>query len=121
MIDGKRYRSATTGDLGRLMTEDDKQYIVLDRPGHLVKRLYKEKEWIEEDEHRPLLPQQIGVILFHAEKYLLIAVGDPDGHRMDWSTMPNHERASYMEEDSHHALVRRLHEGMREVLGPLGE
>lgn len=121
MKDGDAYRSATTGDKGFIETSNGKQYVVLDRPGHAVRRLYKAGEWIKEAEHRPLLPQQIGVIKFMAEKYLLMAVGDPEGHKMNWMLMTNIQRSDYMEEDSHHALVRRMHDVMSEVLDPLGE
>jgi len=117
---GNAYRSTTTGDKGFMMEVDGKKYIELDRPSQQVRRLYKEKDWIKEDEHRPLLPQQIGRIHFEAQKYLLIAVGDPEGHKMDWLMMQNQDRNDWMQEESDVALVRALYDAMDGVLSPLG-
>jgi hypothetical protein len=121
MTEGNAYRSVTTGDLGFLVTKGDRKFIRLDRPNQVVERPFKEKEWIAEEEHRPLLPHQIGRVKFEAEKWLLTALGDNVGHKMDWQMMNNFDRNAWLEEESDHALVRRLHAAIAEVLDPLAE
>ena len=115
------YRSVDTGDLGCLVEEGRKKFILLDRPNQKVKRAYREQDWVREDEHRPLSPQAIGRILFGAEKDLLVAIQDPQGRKMSWDMMDNADRSVYMNAESEHALVRSLHKAMNKVLKPLGE
>ncbi len=115
------YRSTITGDKGFMVTVGGKKYIESDRPRNPVRKLYKEKDWIKEAEHRPLLPQQVGRIYFEAEKHLLTAVGDPAGRKMNWEMMTNEQRNDWLKEESEHTLVRKLHDAMSEILDPLGE
>ncbi len=118
---GEAYRSTTTGDRGYLVEVDGKKYIDLDRPSHSSRRLYKERDWIKEDEHRPLLPQQIWHVYFQAEKYLRIALGDPKGNKMDWMMMDNNTRGEWVREEPEHRLLRTVREALEEILEPLGE
>ncbi len=115
------YRSVTTGDKGFLVVVGGREYIELDRPSQVIRRLYKERDWIKEAEHRPLLPQQIGRIYYEAEKHLLIAVGDPEGRKMNWELMTNERRIDWMGKSSDHKLVKKLHKAMRKILEPLGK
>jgi len=110
-----------TGDRGFMVTEDGKKYIIRDTPGYAAKRLYKESEWILEDEHRPLLPQQTASIVFAAEKEFLKAMGLREGHTMDWAMMTNIERAEYKLSTSKHKVVEGLLKKIRKYLAPLEE
>ncbi len=118
---GKAYRSTDTGDRGFMVTENGKKYIVRDTPARPVKRPYKEKEWVLESEHRPLLPQQTAKIVFDAEKAFLIALGHQDGHKMDWAMMTNAQRAEYKQSTSKFPVVEGLLRKIRKHLAPLEE
>ncbi len=104
-----------------MVTENGKRFIVRDTPSKPVKRLYKEREWVLESEHRPLLAQQTARIVFEAEKAFLQALGHQDAKRMDWAMMTNPQRAEYKQSTSEFAVVEGLLKKMRKHLAPLEE
>ena len=104
-----------------MVTENGKKYIIRDTPANPVKRLYKEREWVLESEHRPLLAQQTTRIVFEAEKAFLQAMGHQKGNKMDWAMMTNLERAEYKQSTSEFAVVEGLLKKMRKHLAPLEE
>ena len=119
----KAYRSVTTGDRGFMIERGGLPFIRLDRKSQTTDRPYKEDEWVEESPHRPLLPHHLTRIYFESEKHLLIALGDPQGRKMDWDMMVNRERNEYRRDmdDADNPLVKKLHAQMRKVLGPLSQ
>ncbi len=117
------YRSATTGDKGFMIEVDGKKYIELDRPSNPSRRVYKEREWVKEEEHRPLLPQEIGRVHFEMERTFLLALKDPKARKMNWEMMTNLERNEWvreMREDDKPPLVQKLHDAIHPILDPLG-
>lgn len=125
-----RYRSTTTGDLAFVIERGGKKYMRYDRPEQKIEVLYKEKEWVEDNEHRPMLPHQIAIIKFMAEKYLRTALGDQQGRKMQWEMMDNvdknawiaaFERGEDLDGEKKPALVRKLLAAVSKVLDPLGK
>lgn len=124
MESSKAYRSTTTGDRGFMLERGGKKVIRLDRGSQVIEREYKKDEWVEESEHRPLLPMQVTRMFFEVEKHMLIALGDTAARReMDWEMMTNRTRTAYMEEmgETDNVLVKKLHRAMHKILDPLSQ
>lgn len=122
MVSSKAYRSTLTGDRGFLLTRGGKKYVRLDRGSVISEKPYKESEWVEESENRPLLPMQVTRIYFELEKHLKIATGDVTAQRsMDWEMMTQRDRTAYFDtmDDTDNKLVRRLHKAVHKILDPL--
>jgi hypothetical protein len=93
--DGKRWvRHRITGQAGWIVEMKGKKYVHPDRPAGVNLLPYREGEWLDEDERRPLTRYQIASVAYEADKALCAALGLPGEHQgyRPWVSLTGDER-----------------------------
>lgn len=115
-------RSAANGERGWLCRRDGMTYVRLDRPSQELLRPYRQHDWIEEAEHRPLTPMQIAQICFEADRAFCKVLNLHDLARKDWMSLTDRERGELVKNGPGGEPRRRgLYELVRKYLEGLSE
>lgn len=117
-------RHVQDGQLGWKVVRQGKTMIKLDRGAQAVEMNYRETDWIEELEHRPLNKWQIAKVAFEADKALCIALGDIAGSKREWINLRDESRQRWIDRGPsgstpEHEVRRGLFKAVMAQLAPL--
>lgn len=90
------YRHVQDGQLGWKVVRGGKTYIKLDRVAQPIELHYREADWIEENEHRPLNKWQIAKVAFEADRALCVALGEVATSKREWIDLREESRQVWM-------------------------
>lgn len=92
------YRNVATGERGYMVRRHGADHIKWDQPGHDRTQLFKQDDWILEQQSRQLPAHEVAQVAFAADVRLCKLLGKMTESRKTWLDLDNEERVRWVKE-----------------------